>query len=54
MTQKSENPNLIKTKIKWKGVCLEFRKQCNIKEKLICGKHCRERWINHLNPNIKK
>ncbi len=45
-----------KLRIKWKEVCSEFKRECHLikQSEEILGKHCRERWINHLDPNMKK
>ena len=41
-------------KIKWSFVAMEMNQRCTNKIKEWMGKHCRERWFNHLNPNLKR
>lgn len=39
---------------KWNEIAEELNKKVNGKFSFRLGKHCRERWLNHLNPILKK
>jgi hypothetical protein len=51
-----KNPVSQDNRIRWKEVCSIFKTEVNNESDTykLLGKHCRERWINHLNPQIKK
>ena len=40
-----------KDSYKWTEIAHELNQKCN-NEIVRLGKHCRERWYNHLNPEI--
>jgi hypothetical protein len=41
-------------KIKWSFIAMEMNQRSMNRTKEWMGKHCRERWFNHLNPNLKR
>lgn len=40
-------------KFKWTRIAIELYERTQLK-KIRMGKHCRERWNNHLNPGLNK
>lgn len=45
------DPNVSKPKIKWSVVAMKFNHRTKGNK---LGKHCKERWYNHLSPNLNK
>lgn len=43
--------NLAKPKVKWSVIAMKFNHKCKSNK---LGKHCKERWFNHLSPNLNK
>lgn len=42
-------------RIQWELIAKELNKQLHLLDPFIrLSKHCRERWVNHLNPEMKK
>jgi Myb-like DNA-binding domain len=39
---------------KWKEIATELNERANNQKHFRQGKQCRERWINHLDPNINR
>lgn len=39
---------------KWTEIAEKYNKMTPIASITRLGKHCRERWLNHLDPSIKK
>lgn len=39
---------------KWTDIAEELNKTSSLENKTRLGKHCRERWFNHLDPTFKK
>ena len=43
-----------RNRIKWAEIAIKLNKLANNNNIIRVGKHCRERWHNHLNPDLKK
>ena len=52
LIKKIRNKIKFKDSYKWTEIAHELNQNSN--EVVRLGKHCRERWYNHLDPNMKK